>query len=276
MFVETLGGVDTRLASNTPQADLYSGLRLPGILVGDHSPGGFEKTVKAHDYLRMRGYDVQGALVFKEPAEQHQKLVNYFDEENVHCAILNAPPARHEDERKARNIFQDYCQGMGRSDSVKRLIKYLNERHKSRDKARLEDTETPEERAAAQLAIAAAPEIQAAAQQEHARMKAEKEAQRVKSSPTRNHRNHGESQRVGYENSRETTRTQSQRPPPRSYNAVRTPPRRDQSPASRSATDPRDRRPPPRDQARPRPRSQVTRPRGVVSAKGAGKGSASF
>lgn len=156
LFYETLDGVNARLPSGKLQADFYKPLQLPGILVGDSSPGGLEMTIKAHKFLLAHAYDVQGAFVFEDPHGNYRKVVEYFDEARVYCASLGPRPTRHEDERKDKNIFNDYLQDLGRSNTVKALTKHLAQRHHARYKAQLAGIDTHEELEIANQALALA------------------------------------------------------------------------------------------------------------------------
>ena len=65
--------------SGTTQADLYTPLRLPVILIGDHKLGGISLTISAFESLRIRGYDVELVLMFREKSRRNYRfLTQYF------------------------------------------------------------------------------------------------------------------------------------------------------------------------------------------------------
>ncbi|KAK4456716.1 putative Adenosylmethionine-8-amino-7-oxononanoate aminotransferase [Cladorrhinum samala] len=95
LFVETAGGVHSPGPSGTTQADLYRPLRLPAILVGDAKLGGISQTISAFESLKLRGYDVELILLFRNDAYQnHRYLASYF-EEHGSIPVRTAPLPPH-------------------------------------------------------------------------------------------------------------------------------------------------------------------------------------
>ncbi|KAK1989729.1 PLP-dependent transferase [Colletotrichum falcatum] len=78
-FIETAGGVHSPAPSGTPQADLYAPLRAPVVLVGDARLGSISQTISAFESLRIRGYDVESVLLFRDDRyRNHAYLADYF------------------------------------------------------------------------------------------------------------------------------------------------------------------------------------------------------
>ncbi|KAI9916595.1 hypothetical protein PsorP6_017004 [Peronosclerospora sorghi] len=65
VLVETAGGVCSPSASMRSQVDVYRGLRLPVVLVGDGKLGGISTTMSALESLLIRGYDVAAICVIE-------------------------------------------------------------------------------------------------------------------------------------------------------------------------------------------------------------------
>lgn len=66
VLVETAGGVCSPSASMRFQADVYRGLRLPVVLVGDGKLGGISTTISAVESLLIRGYDVAAICLIEQ------------------------------------------------------------------------------------------------------------------------------------------------------------------------------------------------------------------
>lgn len=59
------------------QADLYSSLKLPAVLVGDSKLGGISSTLTALEALLLRGYTVDALIMIRNsPAESDKDCVN--------------------------------------------------------------------------------------------------------------------------------------------------------------------------------------------------------
>ncbi|GBG27416.1 Bifunctional dethiobiotin synthetase/7,8-diamino-pelargonic acid aminotransferase, mitochondrial [Hondaea fermentalgiana] len=68
-FVETAGGVLSPGPARTMQADMYAGLKLPVMLVGDGRLGGISSTICAVESLRQRGYEIPALAILEDPDE---------------------------------------------------------------------------------------------------------------------------------------------------------------------------------------------------------------
>ncbi|RLN58803.1 hypothetical protein BBJ28_00004417 [Nothophytophthora sp. Chile5] len=66
VLVETAGGVCSPSASMRFQVDVYRGLRLPVVLVGDGKLGGISTTMSALETLLIRGYDVAAICLIEQ------------------------------------------------------------------------------------------------------------------------------------------------------------------------------------------------------------------
>ncbi|KAF3767906.1 hypothetical protein M406DRAFT_70009 [Cryphonectria parasitica EP155] len=129
MFLETLDDPECRLPSGNIQADVYSPLELPAILVGSSSGDGVDKTIKTYDDLRRRNYDVRAVAIFKDGTENHLRAEEYFKELQVRCLPLRPIPDHHPDERKDRNTMRDYWSAMARSHAIRDLLADLYVTH---------------------------------------------------------------------------------------------------------------------------------------------------
>jgi len=65
IIVETAGGVCSPSASGAHQADVYRGLRLPVVLVGDGKLGDISSTMSAIESLLLRGYDIAAVCIIE-------------------------------------------------------------------------------------------------------------------------------------------------------------------------------------------------------------------
>lgn len=66
VLVETAGGVCSPSASMRFQVDVYRGLRLPVVLVGDGKLGGISTTMSSLETLLIRGYDVAAICLIEQ------------------------------------------------------------------------------------------------------------------------------------------------------------------------------------------------------------------
>lgn len=135
LFCETAGGVHSPGPSGTSQADLYRPLRWPAILVGDSRLGGISATISSFESLRIRGYDVEQVLLFKnEEYRNHEYLESYFQKRDILCSAVKLPPTRHQDPAKDASALHHYYDAMARSNTMKQVMKSLNARHERRVK----------------------------------------------------------------------------------------------------------------------------------------------
>ncbi|EEP76395.1 conserved hypothetical protein [Uncinocarpus reesii 1704] len=94
-LVETAGGVLSPGPNGSLQADLYRPLRLPVVLVGDSRLGGVSASISAYESLSIRGYDVEGVIVFEDQYYQnHGYLRDFFHKKGVQLYTLPQPPGK--------------------------------------------------------------------------------------------------------------------------------------------------------------------------------------
>lgn len=132
LFLETAGGVHSPSPSGTTQADLYSPLRLPVVLVGDAKLGGISLTISAFETLRLRGYDVESILMFENDVHENAAyLREYFREKfGVPVVGVEAPPERLRDQRAdEKRMMSYYAKATARGTGV---LKHLAARHAER------------------------------------------------------------------------------------------------------------------------------------------------
>ncbi|KAK4127946.1 PLP-dependent transferase [Parathielavia appendiculata] len=139
LFVETAGGVHSPSPSGSTQADLYMPLRLPIVLVGDSKLGGISQTISAFESLRMRGYDVETVLLFRETQYQnHVYLAEYFGERHgIPVRTVPAPPKRADDPRADALLMDGYYSSQesgscAEGGELHSTLMHLDARHQSR------------------------------------------------------------------------------------------------------------------------------------------------
>ena len=95
MFIETAGGVLSPAPSCSTQADLYSKLRLPVILIADSKLGGISQTICAYESLRLRGYEIELVLLFYGTDGTNATFLrDYFSSNGpVEVKWIPSPPA---------------------------------------------------------------------------------------------------------------------------------------------------------------------------------------
>lgn len=113
---------------------------MPVILVGDSKLGGISQTVSAFESLRLRGYDVEGVLLFRDAVyENYRYLTDYFgDNYGIPVEAVAEPPRRYEDKRAERDSMTEYYTEASGQKTVHNILTRLDKRHESRI-ARLEE-----------------------------------------------------------------------------------------------------------------------------------------
>ncbi|TYZ65966.1 hypothetical protein PybrP1_010962 [[Pythium] brassicae (nom. inval.)] len=97
VLVETAGGVCSPSASMRFQADVYRGLRLPVVLVGDGKLGGISSTMSALESLLLRGYDVAAlCLIEQEQLGNAEALAPRLSELGIPMFMLQPVPPQPE------------------------------------------------------------------------------------------------------------------------------------------------------------------------------------
>lgn len=134
LFVETAGGVHSPAPSKTTQADLYTALRLPVVLIGDSKLGGVSQTISAFEALKVRGYDVETILLFQDEVyENYRFLSDYFHQK--HGTLVKAmppPPQRHDKPDRDQDNMSRYYESMSGDDRTSGILDHLDRRHRER------------------------------------------------------------------------------------------------------------------------------------------------
>lgn len=135
LFMETAGGVHSPGPSGKTQADLYIPLRAPSVLVGDARLGGISQTISAFESLRIRGYDVESVLLFREDTyENYRFLTDYFQENyGVPVSAVSVPPERQtQDAERDAAALEDYYSRKDAGEVAAQVLEQLHDRHISR------------------------------------------------------------------------------------------------------------------------------------------------
>lgn len=134
LFLETAGGVHSPGPSGTPQADLYTPLRAPVILVGDSKLGGISQTIAAYESLKIRGHDVETVLLFSDSQyENHRYLEEYFAKHaGITVETVPEPPTRVEDPRAETEQMTSYYENLTSEESITKVLHTLDQRSKQR------------------------------------------------------------------------------------------------------------------------------------------------
>ncbi|WDK17656.1 dethiobiotin synthase [Colletotrichum graminicola] len=134
LFIETAGGVHSPAPSGTTQADLYTPLRVPVVLIGDAKLGGISQTISAFESLKLRGYDVESILLFRDDRyRNHAYLADYFARDRgIPVGALHRPPARAEDVEADAEAMARYYRDAAPSDVARDALAHLHDRHLAR------------------------------------------------------------------------------------------------------------------------------------------------
>lgn len=134
LFIETAGGVQSPAPSGTTQADLYMPLRVPVVLVGDSRLGGISQTISAFESLRMRGYDVEAVMMFKqEYYDNHTYLSDYFrDRYEIPLIGVAEPPTPSQDQQSDVDNMKSYYNDHSSNRAVRDTLTHLDLRHRKR------------------------------------------------------------------------------------------------------------------------------------------------
>ncbi|KAF2144808.1 uncharacterized protein K452DRAFT_147692 [Aplosporella prunicola CBS 121167] len=134
-FLETAGGVHSPGPSGTSQLDLYRALRAPVVLVADSRLGGISSTISAYESLKIRGYDVEAVMLFKDSEYQnHGYLKSYFDDFHTPSLAIPAPPSKSPNPSTDEDNMTDYYRGVSESEDVHDVLAHLARRHERRIK----------------------------------------------------------------------------------------------------------------------------------------------
>ncbi|KAJ4155102.1 hypothetical protein LMH87_000367 [Akanthomyces muscarius] len=134
LFMETAGGVHSPSPSGSTQADMYTPLRLPVVLVGDAKLGGISQTIASFEALRIRGYDVQSIMLFQDKKYQNYLyLADYFLQKyNIPVMSLQEPPTRLESEARDVEAMKEYYEQRTEENIVGTVLEHLDLNHTKR------------------------------------------------------------------------------------------------------------------------------------------------
>ncbi|KAK2824761.1 hypothetical protein FQN49_007503 [Arthroderma sp. PD_2] len=137
-LVESAGGVLSPGPSGLVQADLYRPLRLPVILIADPRLGGISASISAYESLSIRGYDVEGIVLFQDQYYQnHDYLQDFFSQKNIKVFSLPPPPRKEKilnetGLRKDEEAMASFYEKAAKHDELLGLIEELSTRHTER------------------------------------------------------------------------------------------------------------------------------------------------
>lgn len=134
LFIETAGGVHSPAPSGITQADLYTALRCPVVLVADSKLGGISLTISAFESLKLRGYDVEAILVFQDSEyDNEQYLRDYFTSHHgIPVASLPTPPAKIGDGDADTKRMKQYYEKVSDSTTARSILDGLARKHQGR------------------------------------------------------------------------------------------------------------------------------------------------
>ncbi|KAI0975078.1 bifunctional dethiobiotin synthetase/adenosylmethionine-8-amino-7-oxononanoate aminotransferase [Xylaria arbuscula] len=139
LFIETAGGVHSPSPAGTTQADLYTALRCPVVLVGDWKLGGISSTISAFESLKIRGYDVESVLLFEDDTWGNSDyLKDYFEQKyGLPVTALPMPPLPESapSKEKDQESMLKYYLEVSQAEAVQNTLVHLSERHNSRVKS---------------------------------------------------------------------------------------------------------------------------------------------
>ncbi|KAK9436578.1 bifunctional dethiobiotin synthetase/adenosylmethionine-8-amino-7-oxononanoate aminotransferase [Metarhizium brunneum] len=134
LFMETAGGVHSPGPSGKTQADLYIPLRAPSLIVGDSRLGGISQTISAFESLRIRGYDVESVLLFKDDGyENYRYLEEYFRKQHgVPVTSLLPPPKKHDNPEQDAEAMENYYRRKDLAEITGQVLETLDRNHAAR------------------------------------------------------------------------------------------------------------------------------------------------
>lgn len=117
--------------SGRSQVDLYRSLRLPVLLVADSRLGGISSSISAFESLKMRGYDVEGVLLFRDDYyKNHGYLKQYFAKQGSKTGVFPPPPPKiHNDAAADEEAMRAYYESHSSSDEVLEMLRHLESSH---------------------------------------------------------------------------------------------------------------------------------------------------
>lgn len=109
-------------------------MRAPTLLIGDSRLGGISQTISAFESLRIRGYDVESVLLFKEDTyENYQYLEEYFQKNyGIPVNSVLQPPERHENPQKDAEALDKYYDRKDSEQVTGKVLETLERNHENR------------------------------------------------------------------------------------------------------------------------------------------------
>ncbi|KAI1504477.1 bifunctional dethiobiotin synthetase/adenosylmethionine-8-amino-7-oxononanoate aminotransferase [Biscogniauxia marginata] len=134
LFLETAGGVHSPGPSGTSQADLYAPLRIPVVLIGDSKLGGISQTIAAFESLRLRGYNIETVLIFRETQYENYRYLtdHFYGEHGIPVATVPQPPPPHDNKQREEAAMNEYYDQMSSDGAIHSVLKDLDKRHQDR------------------------------------------------------------------------------------------------------------------------------------------------
>lgn len=134
LFLETAGGVHSPGPSGTPQAELYTPLRSPVILVGDSRLGGISQTISSYESLKIRGYDVASVLLFQNDQYKNDGYLEeyLYNQGKIPVTTVPEPPARHSNPDEDAKALAAYYGQASSSEKITNVIENLDKRAQDR------------------------------------------------------------------------------------------------------------------------------------------------
>lgn len=132
--METAGGVHSPTPSGSTQADMYTPLRTPVVLIGDAKLGGISQTISAFESLRMRGYDVQSVMLFQDKTYQNYLyLMDYFMEKyNIPVMSMREPPQRLDSTDRDAEAMKEYYEERTEENAAGTVLEHLDANHQKK------------------------------------------------------------------------------------------------------------------------------------------------
>ncbi|KAI5866169.1 hypothetical protein GGS23DRAFT_555818 [Durotheca rogersii] len=136
LFIETAGGVHSPGPSGVTQADLYAALRCPVVLVADSKLGGISLTISAFESLKIRGYDVEAVLAFRDDKHDNAEFLRaYFAKHHgpLVASLPKPPPLlpNANGDADAELMSRYYQETSGNAETL-RVLDELDRSHRAR------------------------------------------------------------------------------------------------------------------------------------------------
>lgn len=127
-------GVHSPILTGTSQVEAYRPLLLPSILIGESKLGGISTTISAYESLHLRGYTIDGILLFKDDYyKNYEYLELYFKEKDIQCWSFPPPPPKLIDEKERDHTeLTRYIISLTQNEGISLVVDELTQKHISR------------------------------------------------------------------------------------------------------------------------------------------------